>query len=175
MRKRIPATLLAAAALSLFLSGCSGQPPAEAVPVYAGAEDLFVLEGDWWGQYWSADTGRSGRIRLSLQAEDDRAYGDVLMLPATLREKRPSEERQLPASAETLAIEFVRIDATTETVSGTLAPYRDPDCDCLVSTTFTGNVSRDAIEGSFVTQAGGAYGARRGRWRVERQAPKEDG
>ncbi len=132
-----------------------------------------MLEGDWWGEYWSADTGRSGRIRLSLTAEDDRAYGDVLMLPGVREGKLASADRVEPATSETLAIEFVRIHADTETVSGTLAPYRDPDCDCVVATTFTGSVSRDSIVGTFVTQAGGAYGTRRGRWSVERQESKE--
>lgn len=85
------------------------------------------------------------------------------LLPANLRE---------PATSETLAIEFVRVDGASETISGTLEPYRDPDCNCIVATTFTGTVSRDSIEGTFVTQAGGAYRTKRGQWRVERREPE---
>lgn len=168
MPLRPPTTRKLALALLLLLAACTAEPP-PAVPVYADSRDLRVLEGHWWGQYWSAETGRSGRIRLSLEASEDRAFGDVLMLPAGRRGKPDDPQPQGPALAETLAIEFVRVDAATETVSGTLAPYRDPDCDCVVATTFTGRVSRNVIEGSFVTQAGGAYGVRRGRWRVERR------
>ena len=167
------ATVLLTSGLAALLGACAEQPPLQAVPIRAEAKDLFVLEGDWWGQYWSADTGRSGRIRLSLTAEDDRAYGDVLMLPAVREGNLVSADRGEPATSETLAIEFVRIYPDTETVSGTLAPYRDPDCDCVVATTFTGRVSRDSIAGTFITQAGGTYGAKRGRWRVERQEAKE--
>ena len=162
MRVRVPATGLLISGLAALLAGCAGQPPPAAVPIYAEAEDMFVLEGDWWGRYWSVDTGRSGRIRLSLEAEADRAYGDVLMLPAVHRDEPATPKAGEPAAAETLRIEFVRIDSATETVSGTLAPYRDPDCDCVVATTFTGRVSRDSIEGGFVIQAGGSHGARRG-------------
>ena len=175
MRFRNPATVLLISALAALLAACVEQPPAAAVPVYAPAADMFVLEGDWWGQYWSVDTGRSGRIRLALEAEADRAYGDVLMLPAVHQAGQAGWEDGEPAVAETLRIEFVRIDATTETVSGTLAPYRDPDCDCVVSTTFTGRVSRDSIEGHFVIQAGESHAARRGRWRVERRPPGDPG
>jgi hypothetical protein len=154
-----------------LLGACVEQPPPQAVPVYAEAEDMFVLEGEWWGQYWSAETGRSGRIRLSLEAEADRAYGDVLMLSSDREENRGTTSRPepVPPPSETLTIEFVRVDAETETVSGTLDPYRDPDCDCTVQTTFTGTVSRDAIEGTFVTKGTGAYGTKHGDWKVERQ------
>lgn len=159
-----------------LLTACVEQSPPQAVPVYANAEDMFVLEGEWWGQYWSADTGRSGRIRLSLEAEADRAYGDVLMLAADREENRGSTSRvdSMAAPSETLTIEFVRVDAETETVSGTLDPYLDPQCDCMVQTTFTGIVSSDAIEGTFVTKAGAAYGTKSGRWKVERQKPKNE-
>ncbi len=170
MRFDSAGSTLLLAVLATLLGACAEQPPPRAVPVYADTEDLFVLEGSWWGQYWSVDTGRSGRIRLSLETDDDRAYGDVLMLPSMRQGKPAAAAEGLPAPSETLAIEFVRIDGATETVSGTLATYRDHECDCMVATTFTGRVSRNSIEGTFVTQAGGDYGARRGRWRVERRA-----
>ena len=158
--------------LMAWVGACAEQPPPQAVPIYAEAQDMVLLEGDWWGHYWSVDTGRSGRIRLSLEADADRAFGDVLMLPSVRNDGGAAGDidEPDPTPSETLSIEFVRIDSGTETVSGTLAPYRDPDCGCVVSTTFTGRVSRDAIEGTFVIQAGGAYGARRGKWKAERQA-----
>jgi hypothetical protein len=159
-----------------LLAGCVEQPPPQAVPVYAAAEDMFVLEGDWSGQYWSPDTGRSGRIRLSLEAESDRAYGDVLMFAAKREENlgmTPQAHDRLVPLSETLTIEFVRVDAQTETITGVLDPYLDPDCSCTVQTTFTGTVSSDAIEGTFVTEGGGGYRTRRGNWRVERTQPED--
>lgn len=171
MRKIAPASLLLLAGVTLLFGGCAGKPPPPPVPVYAEAGDLFVLEGDWWGQYWSGDTGRSGRIRLLLEGESDRAYGDVLMLSSKREEEFDAANRGgFPVnSSETLRIEFVSVDGATETVSGTLEPYRDPDCDCMVRTTFTGTVSRDAIEGTFATRGGGAYGTKHGKWKVDRR------
>ena len=160
--------------IAAAVTACVEQPAPRAIAIDAEVADTFVLEGDWSGRYWSVDTGRSGRIRFSLTAADDRAYGDVLMLPAMQGENEEAgtlvpANRGEAASPETLAIEFVRIDASSESVSGTLEPYRDPDCDCIVSTTFTGVVSRDSIEGTFVMQAGGSHPLRRGKWVVERQ------
>jgi len=165
---------LLAGGVAIVMTACVEQPPPRAIPIDAKAADALVLEGEWSGSYWSVDTGRSGRIRFSLTADDDRAYGDVLMLPSMRSESQedrtlvPANQRDI-ADPETLAIEFVRIDSSTETVSGTLEPYRDPDCDCIVSTTFTGLVSRDSIEGTFVMQAGGSHPLRRGNWSVERR------
>lgn len=173
MRTRSLIQSLVAVGLALTSIACVERPPPQVVPIAAEAKDAFVLEGEWWGQYWSGDTGRSGRIRFSLAAEEDRAYGDVLMLSAERGEDLVPANLREPATSETLAIEFVRVDAATETVSGTLEPYRDPDCDCIVATTFTGTVSRDSIEGTFVTQAGGAYRTKRGQWRVERREPED--
>ena len=98
------------------------------------------------------------------------------MLAADREENRGSTERPESFSppSETLTIEFVRVDAETETVSGILDPYRDPECDCIVQTTFTGTVSSDAIEGTFEIKAGGAYGTKRGNWKVERQDPGDE-
>jgi hypothetical protein len=49
-----------------------------------------------------------------------------------------------------LRIRFVRVDGGK--VSGTLQPYRDPDCGCSVYTTFEGTVEGDVIEGTFVAR-----------------------
>ena len=108
-----------------LLGACVEQPPPQAVPVYAEAEDMFVLEGEWWGQYWSAETGRSGRIRLSLEAEADRAYGDVLMLSSDREENRGTTSRPepVPPPSETLTIEFVREDNPISGYNHTELPW----------------------------------------------------
>jgi hypothetical protein len=138
------------------------------VPVAGADADVPRLAGSWRGEYWSGDTGRSGLIRFELDAADGGARGDVLMLPAGHREEGRAALEQTPLGAGRLAIRFVTVDAATETVSGTLEPYRDPQCDCVVSTTFVGRVSRDRIEGTFVTQGGEGRPARLGNWRVTR-------
>lgn len=53
-------------------------------------------------------------------------------------------------------------------ISGTLEPYRDPDCDCEASTTFSGVIHDGMIEGNFVTASRGARGTL-GHWKVVRK------
>lgn len=159
--------------LALLLFACAPLPEPADVPVVAADEDLSILVGDWSGEYTSVDTGRDGRIRFSLTADDEAAHGDVLMFPAGSPPEAGDEARSgrpgAPLGGQTLAIRFVRLRPEDETVTGTLEPYLDPECDCMVTTTFTGRVSRDSIEGTFETRAGPGYRPTSGRWRVERR------
>jgi hypothetical protein len=67
-----------------------------------------------------------------------------------------------------LTIRFVRIAG--DSVSGSLDPYAAPDCDCVLSTTFTGRVRANRIDGTFITLGGAPRGTPlRGRWRVTRR------
>jgi len=65
-----------------------------------------------------------------------------------------------------LTIRFVRIAAGR--VSGAIAPYTDPDCQCMVSTTFDGTLNGDRIEGTYRTT--GSSLQTTGRWQVRRSA-----
>ncbi|MFN2566944.1 MAG: hypothetical protein ABR499_18250 [Gemmatimonadaceae bacterium] len=77
----------------------------------------------------------------------------------------PGEHLAHARSAEVLRVAFVRVAAGQ--VSGMLEPYVAPDCQCQVTTSFTGTVQGDVIEGTFVTR--GAAGLEQsGRWRVSR-------
>ena len=99
------------------------------------------------------------------------AHGEVVMLPAAGPAPVPREPRVGPGAPKPLAISLVRVDGASETVSGSLEPYRDPACGCMVTTTFVGSVHRDRIEGTFVTQGGGGHRTTTGRWRVDRVGP----
>jgi hypothetical protein len=50
-----------------------------------------------------------------------------------------------------------------------MEPYRDPACDCLLSTTFTGRRRGDVIEGTFVANPGPKHPVQTGTWSVSRQ------
>lgn len=159
-------SLLGALALG---SACASAPAA--VRLEATPADLQALVGEWEGEYNSSATGRSGSIVFKLVAGEDHAHGDVVMIPTGSR--RPYEPirpapggmpaRDLP---EVLAIRFVR--AAEGAVSGSLEPYHDPDCDCEASTTFTGQVRGDVIEGTFHTISRGVRGTT-GSWKVARK------
>jgi hypothetical protein len=149
----------------LFL-GCSYRP--DPVPIVASTGAVSLV-GTWLGEYHGTESGRSGSITFIIAASGDSAYGDVLMVSATnpgvIRAAHPPEEHMAHVrSAQALRIDLVAISGGE--VSGRMEPYIAPDCNCQVTTTFTGRPSGDVIEGTFVTR--GANLEQHGRWRVTR-------
>lgn len=148
------------------------------VPVISDAGPTAALVGDWAGEYSGRQTGRSGSITFQLASDKDTAYGDVTMIPRAQAVQVPSRDPSEVSTArpqnatEPLAIRFVRMEGGT--VSGTLSPYKDPDCGCKVITIFTGKfTSPNTIEGKYTTR-GTDFGheSAEGRWRVTRSASR---
>lgn len=167
-----PYRLLAVALVGAV--ACAYHPPA--VPVTGSRAALDALAGTWEGEYSSDATGRSGSIRFTLRAATDSAFGEVLMVPAGAT--RPLTRAGAPAGArgdqsppttstEVLTIRFVSAEGGT--VTGSLDPYRAPDCDCILTTRFTGQHDGDRITGTFVTTGDPARDRLTGRWQVTRQ------
>lgn len=158
------------AAIALLGAACSANPPP--VPVFGQAEDRATLTGEWFGEYWSAETGRNGSILFRLDEGADSAAGDVLMIPAGRAEQHHHAGGIHPQS-EFITIRFVRIQAGR--VRGQLDIYRDPECGCRLDTSFEGTLQADTLAGSFTSRhlEGGAV--RHGRWRVVRQLHEGDG
>ena len=131
--------------------------------------EIAALAGEWVGEYTGSQSGRSGSISLRITAGGDSAYGDVVMVGnAGQRPVAAHGEREHLAhahSADVLRISFVRV-AQGE-VTGVLEPYIAPDCQCRVTTSFTGSVKGDTIDGTFTTR-GSAGLEQTGRWRVSR-------
>jgi hypothetical protein len=166
--------IVTACALGCLLAGCRARQAA--VPVEARPDALARLAGEWTGEYSSAATGRSGSIVFTLTAGRDTAFGDVIMVPGGA--ERPLAAVARPGVAgqnvtgrpdtRGLTIRFVRIAG--DSVSGSLDPYTAPDCDCVLTTTFTGRVHADRIDGTFTTYGGAPTGTpQRGRWAVTRR------
>jgi hypothetical protein len=154
-------------------AACSTAPGP--VPVVADQAELQQLAGEWYGDYESPVVDRRGTIIFKLEAGRDTANGDVTMVPRGWT--RPLGPVEQPAAAahdapipEVLQIRFVRVEYGV--VSGTLEPYKDPDCGCAVYTTFTGRLMGDSIEGTFTSRPGHGP-AYEGTWRVQRK--KEGG
>ena len=165
MSNRLRAGLLLSCAM---LAACSAGP--EPVPVAGAPMELVALAGEWSGYYNSPAVGRTGSIVFELEAGRDTAYGDVTMIPrGWTRPLRPMDDpaadaRDAPAP-RVLKIAFVRVEGTK--VTGTMEPYKDPDCNCAVNTTFTANLKEDVIEGKILSRM--AIGPRfEGSWRVQR-------
>lgn len=154
----------------LILSACAGTP--EPVPVAGGSTSIRRLVGEWRGTYESPETGRSGTIRFSLEAEHDTAYGEVVMIPrGTNRPLLPVEGR-MPAprrGAEVLRIRFVLVEG--DRVLGSLEPYRDPECGCTLTTRFAGRMTDGVVKGTYTSRSHVSGAEHKGRWEAEKAAP----
>lgn len=164
------AAISATLALAVLASGCAarGAP----VPIVGTASDTDALVGEWVGEYWSTETGRSGSISFTLAARGDTAYGDVVMIPVgggqPLRpwrdDSQGAADRPLP---EVLTISFVSVAGNE--VSGSLAPYRDPVCGCALHTSFVGQLAGDTIEGTYSSRHERTTQEAHGHWKVTRR------
>ena len=123
--------------------------------------DISAMAGRWEGSYSSEATGRSGTIVFEVKSGS--ARGDVLMVPKGA--KVPAATESLQTMPQVLNISFV--DAEGGVVKGTMDPYRDPDCDCQVQTTFVGIRKGDSIEGTYTTT--GDTHLTTGRWSIVRK------
>ena len=158
--------------LALTLAGCGWRRTPVRLVSDTGSTGLLV--GSWVGEYASTQTGRSGSISFELASEKDTAFCDVVMIPSVQSSRigniTSSEGpivRAIPAS-EPLKLRFIRLGEGR--VTGTLEPYKDPDCGCFVTTTFEGKFSgTKTIEGTYVTTGTGFHKESGGRWKVTRQ------
>lgn len=157
-----------------LLVACAANP--SPVPVVAEPDAVAALAGQWSGEYSSAATGRSGSIVFMLSAGRDTASGDVVMVPSG--SEQPLVAAATPgvtgqavatrAAAQGLTIRFVRLAG--DSVSGMLDPYSAPDCSCVLTTTFTGQLHGDRIDGTFETRGDPrASTTQSGRWSVSRR------
>ena len=148
--------------------GCRTVPQ---MPVQLQGDPTSIawLAGSWTGSYWGGAGGRGGSLSFALRSGTDSLYGDVTMVDPhgqMLRAADPMDVHALHVhSPQQLRIDVVRIEA--DSIRGVLEPYVAPDCECIVTTTFTGRVTGDRITGGFETRAGGRVRAE-GSWEMKR-------
>lgn len=152
--------------IACALAACGGTSPP--IPVHG---DVSKLQGQWVGEYSSSESGRSGSIVFTLQAGSDTATGDVVMVPAEMN-ARPFGFEQNPGmrppgyQPQALSIRFVQISGSQ--LIGELDPYRDPACGCQLSTTFTGKLDGNVLEGTYLSYHKEMRETTQGRWRATR-------
>jgi hypothetical protein len=156
--------------VAALASACAVQQ--SPVPIQGSPASIQRLVGTWVGEYQSAASGRSGSITFSLAANADTAFGDVVMLPRGMNTPLLPAQTGLDDSGRqmrsaVLTIRFVTV--RDDRVEGTLAPYRDPECGCLLLTRFEGTLTGDRITGTYVSHhvEGGANV--KGTWEVSRK------
>jgi hypothetical protein len=156
--------VLALAGIASSATGCaSGSPPD--TEMSSSDFDLNPLVGEWHGEYSNPEAGRSGTIAFTLRAGESSASGKVVMIPG----KADSLASAAAMARSVINIKFMRKEGNK--VTGTLDPYRDPQCDCTVTTNFEGTFT-DArtIEGSFTTvPSRTGANVTGGKWKVTRR------
>src|SRR4051812_4285309 len=152
----------------MLVGGCHFHPAP--VPVSGDRSSIAELAGNWAGTYRGTVTDRSGSITFTIRASGDSAFGDVLMeTPAGVPFLQPTDDpaihRTHASGPRLLAVKFVHIVGGE--VEGALEQYVAPDCDCVVTTKFTGRVQGDTIRGTFTTR-GPMLTTQTGVWAVAR-------
>ena len=165
---------LPAVLVGVTLTACATAPQTP-VPLAGALADVAALAGRWEGSYSSVETGRSGSISFTLTATGDSAFGDVIMVPRGYGQPLQAWNRAAPAGAtpprsSVLTISFVRV--AQGRVTGTLAPYADPETGGQLYTTFEGRLQGDAIAGTFTTRSAGGASTQTGQWKVTRRPPE---
>jgi hypothetical protein len=155
------------ASAAALIAGCHYRPTP--VPVAGDPPWIASLAGTWTGIYQGTESGRAGSITFTMRASGDSAFGDVMMDASESRVFQPVDDpvqhRAHANSARLLAIRFVEVAGGR--IEGALEPYIAPDCDCTVTTTFSGAVRADTIRGTFITQ-GRMLNRQTGVWSVTR-------
>ena len=162
--------LAAVAFASMLLGACHYTPTP--VPLSGERSSIRALRGSWSGTYRGTESGRTGSITFIIRTDADSAFGEVYMEgPAGVIAGQPADDprvHQLHASnPRFLAIRFV--DVIGGEVEGALEPYVAPDCDCTVTTRFSGRVIADTVRGTFITR-GRMIAPQTGVWSVVRDA-----
>ena len=167
--RRICFSLSLSAALAVG-AGCSlAMRP---VQMEATRADWEKLAGDWRGNYSMADRDRHGVIEFRLNAPEQQATGDVLMIADRFKWPEtgipPRDGTHLPATeSQLLTIRFVA--AVNGQIQGNMDPYWDPDRSCRAFASFAGSVDGDVIAGSVISVCEDGARVSKGRWRVERR------
>jgi hypothetical protein len=143
--RRLTTIVLAGAVVAATAAGCASRPPE--IGLTSSDFDLNPLVGEWRGNYTNPEAGRSGTIAFTLQAGVSSASGNVVMIPNSADSSLSSAAA---VARSVLKINFIRKEGSK--VSGTLDPFRDPNCGCQVTTTFEGTFTNArTIEGTFST------------------------
>ena len=153
-------------AVAFLLAACSDRP--RVVPLNANPPMLSKLSGYWVGQYSSTMTGRSGSIVFSLSGDQKAAHGAVIMYSSVVNvPDDPIGDARRTRAADVLTISFVR--AADDVLNGRLDPYPDPSTGAMITTTFSGRMAGDTIEGTYESLSNASNTPVRGTWRVKRK------
>jgi hypothetical protein len=157
MRRTSLSRLIRLATLPVALAGtaaCARSGTSTGLPGVFGGVDFTTLAGQWEGTF--EGPVETGQIYLRINAlSRDEATAQLAVQPKGAL--APHGRNDVPVSRSGNQI-TLRLDN-----------YKDPVCDCNVTTIFTGQVQGDQISGTFTT-SGEKNASQRGTWQVHRSS-----
>jgi len=156
------------------VAGCAYRPAP--IRLDAGPAEWRALIGTWHGSYSTASETRRGLIDFTLEAGDNEAFGEILMIAAGTHDRYNAVQHGAPSEGEStlprstvLTIRFIR--ASDGRLMGATVPYWDPDRQCEATATFYGAIGDGRMDGTFTSLCADGVHALQGRWIVKRRAP----
>ncbi len=128
----------------LAAAGCS---KLASVPLRGSEAEVVNVAGQWRGAFIHAEKRMQAIIDMRFHVGLHTAGARVRLLGAS-PDGRPVE----------LKVEYLRL--IDEKLVGRLAPYRDPQCDCMLKTEFDADVSDGVMVGNYTMRDG---------WRTHRK------
>ena len=125
------------------------------IPVKGNTTEVMSIAGHWVGEFKENDSERHGKVVFDLETGRHTGEGKVTAF-------NDLAETQ----SQTLEIKFLKVAG--DAVTGTIAPYIEPRCNCKVKTEFSGALTEDAIIGSYVMASEDGAVERRGEWSATR-------
>ena len=111
--------------------------------------DVSPLVGEWKGTFINPEMHRQGTISFTLAGRDEKAAGEIVLLPTAADGDSSHVAAVVPAQPQqVLQISFIRLEGNN--VVGRIEPYQSTTCNCRVTSTFRGALNGNVIEGTYI-------------------------
>ena len=163
MRNYIPVLTMAALA-----AACAANPAPVRLTADPAGQALVI--GEWSGDYYAADQGRSGSMLIRFERHDPTevvCFGDVVLVPRV--QNQPGDDGRDPSALEPVRVLAIdHVDVQGADITGKMAPYEDPDTGESLTTWFEGRISGDKMSGMLYTIHARSGERTSGKWEVTR-------
>lgn len=159
----------AMAVMTAIVSCSTHQTEVPGFDVSARNFDISPLVGEWKGTFVNPEMHRQGTIAFTLAGRDEKAVGEIVLLPTTPSGDTAHADAPVAPAAgqQVLQISFMRLEG--DNVVGRIEPYQSTVCNCQVTSTFRGALTGNVIEGTYIVLGADdprvRYG---GNWKVTR-------
>jgi hypothetical protein len=154
----------------IFASCASNQSSQQGFDVTSRNFDVSPMVGEWKGEFHNVELGRQGTIAFTLASRDEKASGEIVLMPTNVAGDTASTTSQASdarGKSQVLQISFIRLEGNN--VVGRIEPYLNQSCKCRTGSTFSGVLHGNVIEGTYIVLGADDPSVRyTGNWKVTR-------